>query len=225
MTITGWRLALGLSLLLLLGAGVTQAAPHGAEKQARRLFTRAEAYFKAGDFAAALTEYRAGYEKLPLPGFLINIAQCQRRLGDLVEARTTYRKFIVVAPDSPYVDDVKTLIAELDKLVDEAQREPSGAKTPAAPAGETGASPQAPPRPNNKVVPPTAAPAPVPAEAAHTGLVNAPKLPSAPAKTGTRWWLWGTLGVAVVGGAAAAYVLRSPSTVTIHEGSLGTLRR
>ena len=95
-----------LMLLALTGASAQAATPE-MEKQARRSFQRAESHFKAGLFAEALAEYQDGYERLPLPGFLINMAQCQRRLGDLVQARATYRKFILVAPDSPYVPKVK----------------------------------------------------------------------------------------------------------------------
>jgi LPXTG-motif cell wall-anchored protein len=44
--------------------------------------------------------------------------------------------------------------------------------------------------------------------------------------TGTRWWLWGTVGGAIVVGVVAAVVLsRAPETTTVHDGSLGTLRR
>jgi tetratricopeptide (TPR) repeat protein len=96
----------------------TYAANPDAEKQARRSFERAEAHFKAGLFAEALPEYQDGYEQLPLPGFLINIAQCQRRLGDLTQARATYRKFILIAPDSPYVPEVRSLVAEIDQLLE-----------------------------------------------------------------------------------------------------------
>ena len=47
--------------------------------------------------------------------------------------------------------------------------------------------------------------------------------PAAP--SGTRWWLWGMIGAVVVGGAVTAVVLSTGGTTTIHDGSLGTLRR
>jgi len=207
------RCALGLLVLALLGARPAMAVSSEAEKQARRSFERAEANFKAGLFAEALAQYRAGYDQLPLPGFLINMAQCQRRMGDLVQARTTYRKFLMVAPDSPYVGEVKALIAELDKLVEAGE---AGAP-PAAKAGESALTPP----PLGESAPPPATP---PAQA--NRLVETPALPPAPAATGTRWWLWGTVGAVVVAGAVVAvYALRSPETTTLHDGSLGTLRR
>jgi tetratricopeptide (TPR) repeat protein len=182
-----------------------------AEKQARRSFERAEAHFKEGRFAEALVEYQAGYAAAPLPGFLINIAQCQRRLGDLDEARATYRKFVIVAPDSPYVSEVKALIVELDDLLIKAGKEGTAKEAKPAVALEP------PPAVNLQPVQPVLS-------ETNNPLVEVP----APAKveSGTRWWLWGSAGAVVVAGAVtAALLLRSPGTTTLHEGSLGTLRR
>ena len=138
-----------------------------------------------------------------------------------MQARTSYKKFLMVAPDSPYVDEVKALIVELDKLV--------AASEAAAPqeatsngAGQTGAASLSPPPLGEHAVPSAAASA----QASANHLVEAPELPPEPARTGTRWWLWGSIGAAVVVGAAVtAYALRSPGTTTLREGSLGTLRR
>ncbi len=100
------------------GASATAlAGPTESERIARRDFQEGEAHFKAGRFAPALERYQAGYDELPLPGFLINIAQCHRRLGELAKARATYQKFMMVAPDSPHLAEVRALIAELDKLI------------------------------------------------------------------------------------------------------------
>jgi tetratricopeptide (TPR) repeat protein len=210
---TGWRLTLVVVALLTLGAGRAAAATPEAERQARRSFERAEAHFKAGLFAEALAEYRAGYEQLPLPGFLINMAQCQRRMGDLVQARTTYQKFIMVAPDSPYVEEVKSLVVELDRLIEASE---AGGAPPAKPTDDgAGLSP-----------PPLGSTAPPPAEKNDASLTSAPELPPPPARTGPRWWLWGGIAAAaVVGTVVTVYLVRSPGTTTLHEGSLGTLRR
>ncbi len=201
--------------LFLCATGNVGAADPDAEPQARRSFERAEEHFKAGLFAQALAEYQKGYEYLPLPGFLINIAQCQRRMGELKQAQTTYRKFIMVAPDSPYVPEVKELVAELDTLIE---------------AGE-GAKPAEPPKqeraeagPASLVPPPMPAPAPEPVA---PPLVEAPAPPAPPPPVSrTRFWVWGAAGAAVLLGAATtAYLLRAPENTTIHDGSLGTLRR
>jgi hypothetical protein len=196
------------------------AAPSEAERQARRAFQDGETHFRAGRFAEAQARYQAGYDQVPLPGFLINIAQCQRRLGDLRKARATYQKFVMVAPDSPHVAEIQSLIAELDKLI-------ADLDAAAAPPAETAAAPPVAPLPP----PPTlAAPAPPIETAAATApplLLAAPRAPAAqPAPHHRRWWLWALAGAAVVGaGATAAMFALSPGTTTIHDGTLATLRR
>jgi tetratricopeptide (TPR) repeat protein len=206
-------------LLVLTTGGLARAESKknsASEREARHLFERAEGHFKSGLYAEALAEYEAGYAASPLPGFLINIAQCQRRLGDLDQARTTYRKFILVAPDSRFVPEVKSLIVELDKLLDERAANPSPSPSASQPSPAPVSAP-----PSFDASKPA-----LPDKKADTSLVATPA-PPAPAETsGTRWWLWGTLSAVVIAGAATAYlVTRDPGTTTLHDGSLGTLRR
>ena len=186
------------------------AATSEAEREARTHFQAGEARFKAGAFDEALAEYQKGYQAKPLPGFLVNIAQCQRRLGDLKSARATYQKFVLVAPDSPLIPQVRSMMAEIDALLEKEQEKP-----PAETVTEEKPKPEAPPP---AATPPLEAPAPV--------LVAAAPAPApAPAPTGHRWWLWGALGAVVVGGAITAVALSTGGTDTIHDGSLATLRR
>ena len=208
-----WQVAVAVAVVAtqLSGLSVSVAAPTEAEQQSRRSFEKAEAHFRAGLFAEALSEYQAGYDLVPLPGFLINIAQCQRRLGDLNQALITYRKFIMVAPDSHFVPDVKKLIEELQTLVQDAE------KASANPSGSAEAAQETSPNPE--------APSAVREATARTDLVAAPTQP--PLKESkTRWWLWGTVAATViVGVTVAALALKDPGTTTVSSGSLGTLRR
>jgi hypothetical protein len=209
--------AIAAGLIVLLASAQAHAAPSEKEREARSHFQAGEARFKAGEFDRALTEYQAGYEAKPLPGFLVNIAQCQRRLGDLKAARASYQKFVLVAPDSPLVPQVKSMMAEIDGLL---------ANTEAArPAAEAPHAEEAKPEPEG--APPSPAPKPEaePAAAAPVLISASPAPEPAPAKPSHRWWLWGALGAVVVGGAVTAYALTSGGTTTIHDGSLGTLRR
>ena len=188
------------------------AASSEAERTARTHFQAGEARFKAGAYDEALKEYQAGYDAKPLPGFLVNIAQCQRRLGDLKTARATYQKFVLVAPDSPLVPQVRSMIEEIDGLL--AKIEKNKADDEAAAAEEAKAESETPP------------PAPKSEKEAAPVLVDATPAPApAPERSSHRWWLWGAIGAAVVGGAVTAYVLTSGGTTTIHDGSLATLRR
>ena len=38
-------------------------------------------------------------------------------LKELPKARATYQKFVMVAPDSPHVPEIRALVGELDKLI------------------------------------------------------------------------------------------------------------
>lgn len=238
-----WLRRLVVAVFLLVSAKGRAAPSPEAEREARRAFQTAEADFKAGRFADALASYQSGYAQAPLPGFLINIAQCYRRLGELTKAKATYQKFVMVAPDSPHVPEVRTLIAELDKLIADLEEEkghgPGGVAT--APAAlNVSATP-------NVAAPPTVSGASA-SGATSTGLrESTPSLtPSAPptapstllapatpqsspergaAPSQTRWWLWGLVGAAVVAGGTAAAFALAPSTTTVHDGSLGALRR
>ena len=224
------------AVLLSFAAPAHGAPSDAAARESRRHFQAAETHFKAGVFDAALAEYQAGYDAKPLPGFLINIAQCQRRLGDLKAARATYQKFVMVAPDSPLVPQAKAMVAELDKLLaDLSNAPPNPSPTPnadAANANREGDDSQK--QKPADVEPAAAAPvvtAVVPA-AEPSLATSAPVLiasPAAadepPARSGRRWWLWGTIGAVVVGGAVTALVLSTGGTTTVHDGSLGTLRR
>jgi tetratricopeptide (TPR) repeat protein len=199
---------MGAVVVAALLSGRAEAATPEAEREARAHFQAGEAHFKAGAFDEALAEYQQGYDAKPLPGFLVNIAQCQRRLGDLKKARATYQKFVLVAPDSPLVPQVRSMIAEIDGLLE---------KEPATPAGE----PDADAKPDVSV--PSVAAAPAPPVLVAAAPTPAPAVSPEPPRH--RWWLWGALGAVVVGGAVTAIALSTGGTTTIHDGSLATLRR
>jgi len=131
--VTARTLAIAVAIAAAMAAAApsTAQAASEAEKEARAHFQAGEARFKAGAFDEALAEYQKGYESKPLPGFLVNIAQCQRRLGDLKAARATYQKFVLVAPDSPLIPQVRSMITEIDGLLE--------TTTPAAAAPADGA--------------------------------------------------------------------------------------
>jgi len=212
---TSARIAVVVATGLATTLAATRAAAASPEKEreSRAHFQSGEAHFKASEFEEALAEYQAGYDAKPLPGFLVNIAQCQRRLGDLKTARATYQKFVLVAPDSPLVPQVRSMIAEIDNLLaDTDKSKPASGDVDADDAKSDSAK---------------AAPAPEPERAAPVLVAaGSSREPApAPARSSHRWWLWGAIGAVVVGGAVAAFALSRGGTTTISEGSLGTLRR
>lgn len=221
-------------------AGLARAADTDSERTARQHFRQGETHYAAGRYADALAAYQAGYAVEPLPGFLVNIAQCQRRLGDLERARASYGKFVLVAPDSPLAPEVRKLIEELDRLIAEtaaADRTSSAAVVEGAVV-----RPVRPPVAASADIMPLGSPESggVSQPGDHTGdgadltmKLGATAVAAEPAGTergesvsgGRRWWLWGAVSAAVVGAVIAGVVLSAPGADTIHEGSLGTLRR
>jgi tetratricopeptide (TPR) repeat protein len=202
----GW--ALLLLVAVLATARPALAGNAAAEREARRNFQSGEAHFKAGLYAEALADYQAGYAAAPLPGFLINVAQCQRRLGELAKARATYQRFLMVAPDSPLGPEVKRLIADLDQMLADEQAANEGSEKATT---EASLVPSAPP------------PAALAPTAAVTLTAQPTTTPDRP--LWKRWWVWGIVGAAVAAGTVTAFALSSPGATTIHDGSIGTLRR
>jgi tetratricopeptide (TPR) repeat protein len=212
-------LSLGLAHALDTAAHAVPAGDADTEAVARQHFQLGELHYAASEFPAALTEYQAGYDAVPLPGFLVNIAQCQRRMGDLRRARITYQKFVLVAPDSPLVPEVRGLIRELDRQL-------GGTAALAPPAFDAGRTPGPRGAAGAAATAATSAPGGVrlTARSAETRSTAAPG-DEARLSSSSRWWFWGTLAVVTLAGVGAILALSPGGTTTVHDGTLGTLRR
>ena len=105
------------ALVLALGA-LFAAAPARADdadtRAAKKHFQKGEKLFNLGKFDEALVEYEAAYEKKPLAGFLYNIAQCHRNLGNYKQAIFGYRNYLRQVPDAANREAVLALIDELE---------------------------------------------------------------------------------------------------------------
>ena len=84
------------------------------EGSARRFFDKGEKEFALGHFAEALTQYQQAFDAQPLPGFLFNIGQCHRNLGDYDAAIFSFRKYLDLEPQAPNREAVETLIKDLE---------------------------------------------------------------------------------------------------------------
>jgi tetratricopeptide (TPR) repeat protein len=197
--------ALGVALVVLAvlatAARAEVPAAGGDEKEARRLFQEAELSFNVGKFPEALASYQAAYEAKPLPGFLFNIAQCYRNMGDYERARFFFRRYLTLDPRTPNRRRVEALIEEMGRLVPQQPAEPA--------ASAEAAPPPAPPA----VEPPAAPAAPLPpVAAAEAPVVVAPAPAPEPRPLWRRWWFWAAAGVVVAGAAVTAVVLARPET-------------
>ena len=110
------------------GKGKPAASKDDADtKTAKEFFKKGKLYFDSGQFDRALEEYTHAYEVKPLPGFLLNIAQCHRNLGKFEDSIFFYKKYLSEVPDTPYRSDVESVIAEMEgkvreKKIDDAKR-------------------------------------------------------------------------------------------------------
>ena len=112
-----------LSLCLLLPASGLAGKAGGAKKEARRHFLQAEAHYKLGRFQQALKEYGRAYELAPLPGFLFNIGQCHRKLGNDEKAVFFYKGYLRDKPKAKNRSLVLKLIQAAERRLDKARQE------------------------------------------------------------------------------------------------------
>lgn len=101
--------------LALFAAPRSAAAEDAATKAAKRYFTKGEKLFALGRFDEALEQYEKAFESKPLPGFLFNIAQCHRNLGNIDQAIFSYRKYLRESPDAENREAVERQIEELEE--------------------------------------------------------------------------------------------------------------
>jgi tetratricopeptide (TPR) repeat protein len=207
-------LAVALALLMIVPAWSASSAPRKPpvahdpklEKLARTHFEAAEKAFNVGRFEEALAEYQQAYDALPLPAFVFNIAQCHRNLANTEQAIFFYQRFLSLDPEAGNRAVVEDLIAEQQRR----QQETEAARAPALP------QPAAPVELNAS--PATALAAPAPARVASLPAVNPDK--PRPSRISPRWWLFGALGVALLGGVTLLLVRNSGSLPTGRLGSI-----
>lgn len=121
------RLCLG--LLLVLGLSSFEAAaqkkgdppkkPEPQIEQAKILYQQGEDHFKVGEFEKALEAYKEAYKLSHAPLFLLNMGQCQVKLGQYEEAKHSYEALLREDPNTPYRVEVEGKIVEMDRLIAE----------------------------------------------------------------------------------------------------------
>jgi len=109
-------------LAMLVAIARTAAADDPATRDARQHFDKGEKLYALGRFDAALVEYEAAFEAKPLPGFLFNIGQCHRNLGDYDSAIFSFRKYLRLAPDAENREAVLALIDDLEQQKEQAEQ-------------------------------------------------------------------------------------------------------
>jgi len=192
-----------LAALVLLVAWPATPAQARDKRAAAGHFQRGRALFEAGSFATALDEFNAGYEAYPLPGFLVNIGQCQRKLDHLDDAASAFAKFLESnTGDAPLRAEVREA---LDEISTERQRRQLAANAEAEARRQRDEAerrhPPEDPAPARVDLQPHAAPA---AALAATTPMTTPSVSAEPTKKKSRKWVWAVVGVLAAGAAGAA---------------------
>lgn len=84
-------------------------------RRARQLYERGEQSYSVGQFADAAEYYEQAYRAKALPGFLFNLGQCHRQLGQFRKARFFFRLYLERKPDSKRRVTVEALIRDCDE--------------------------------------------------------------------------------------------------------------
>jgi tetratricopeptide (TPR) repeat protein len=95
-------------------------------------FVAGKQLYAAHLFRRALAEFEVGYIATELPGFLLNMAQCHRQLGELEEAVRDYESYLSYDSTSGSAREVREIVAEFKQRLPPAPLPP-----PSAPAGPT----------------------------------------------------------------------------------------
>ena len=111
--------------VVLVASPVSARTTHvdDARERAHLHFKSGSQRYSAGQWAAALDEFEAGFSAQPSPAFLVNIGQCLRKLDRLDEAALAFRRFLDAHTGSPRTrldvwDALEDVTAELNRRVD-----------------------------------------------------------------------------------------------------------
>lgn len=227
------------------GSGAT--APSKEKAEAKAHYDQGTVHFNLDEWPQAIEEFKAAYRGFPDATFLYNIAQCYRKMGNVADALSFYKKYLRERPDAPNRGEVQKRIEELEasKATQPAPAvvPPPASPAPAAPAAPAVASPAVSPEPTVQPTPQPATPAvqPVPMpEPSPSGIGNAapPVAASAPAgvdissgapaaeppASGSlfgKWWFWTAVGVAVVaGGVGTFFALSGTKSARHYQGDM-----
>jgi hypothetical protein len=100
--------------LVAIVLGASAHAESDDDKQLRDYVRAGNGFYRLGDYANALRQYAAGYERLRHPAFLVNMAQCYRQMHDRARACETFKQWQRAAPEAdPLREQVATMVASL----------------------------------------------------------------------------------------------------------------
>jgi len=119
------RLVVAAALLLANTAHAGDRIAAEVQAKADVMFDKAQGFYQAGQFQAAIPLFQQAYELVHDPVYLFNIAQSYRQVLDCVNAFDYYNRYLTEATDAdPRVrDKVKGWLRELQPCVEQRQGE------------------------------------------------------------------------------------------------------
>jgi len=181
------------------------------EAKARALFKEGQTAYDVGQFTRALELYTQAYQVKPLPGFLFNIGQCHRQLGQYKEAGFFFGRFIDNSkPEAPNVELARELAMDMSRRqqqADEARAAEDKRNAEATAKRDAPLATSLEPQLNPSQLPP-----PPP-----------PPIDETPAYK--RGWFWGVVigGAALIAGGVTAAVLANQPQVKTYTPTSTTL--
>jgi tetratricopeptide (TPR) repeat protein len=118
--------------LLVVAALLVSPVVHAGDKispevqaKADVMFDKAQGFYEAGQYQAAIPLFQEAYELVHDPVYLFNIAQSYRRVLDCVSAFDYYNRYLTAATDADarQREKVKGWLRELQPCVEERQRD------------------------------------------------------------------------------------------------------
>jgi tetratricopeptide (TPR) repeat protein len=202
-----------------------QAAEPEAVARARELYKSGEKAFKEGRYAEALRDWDTGYQLSNRPLFLLNMGHAERRRGQLANARTLYKRFLLMEPETKLRGEIEGVLNEIDSTLaaeasggaaagKSAPTEPAATVT-AVSASDTGSGAFAPPSP-------AALAAQVEGQPSATIATGAPTAVETPRPVWRRWWFWAGAGTVVAAAVVTTLLVRRGDPYD-KAGSIGTL--
>jgi tetratricopeptide (TPR) repeat protein len=171
------------------------ASDKAKEKRGKALFEKGKKLTAQGRYTEALIELTKGYELTGRPLFLFNMAECARALGDTVQARELYEKYLAAEANGPFANAARTRLVELTPPAPEPQPEPAPQPAPDA----------AQPPPPASVPPPREAAAQLARPESQTVAIKDRPAERSTSHTGRNVLLVG-IGVAIIAGSIGVYV-------------------
>jgi hypothetical protein len=126
-------LNLSLAALVPLLTTLTLAQSDGPKAEARRAYDRGVTEYNLGRFDRAIAEFERAYELDPAPMLLYNLAQAERRKGNLRRAVFLYERFVTQAPTAENASNARRHIQELTAAIRAEEAKPAATVEPPAP--------------------------------------------------------------------------------------------